>query len=59
MRETQEVLDFCAQHDIRPDIEIIRIQDINDAHKKVVSGDVRFRYVIDLASLCAEREELA
>ena len=59
LRETQEVLDFCAQHDIRPDIEVISIQDINDAHKKVESGDVRFRYVIDLASLHAEREEFA
>ncbi len=59
LRETQEVLDFCAQHDIRPDIEIIAIQDINSAHNRVESGDVRFRYVIDLASLYAEREEFA
>ncbi len=58
LRETQEVLDFCTQHDIRPDIEIISIQDINDAYKKVESGDVRFRYVIDLASLRSERGEL-
>ena len=54
--ETQEVLDFCAQHDIGPEIEMIRIQDINDAYKKVEGGDVRFRYVIDMASL---KEEMA
>jgi uncharacterized zinc-type alcohol dehydrogenase-like protein len=54
--ETQEVLDFCAQHDIGPEIEIIRIQDVNDAYKKVENGDARFRYVIDMASL---KEEMA
>jgi uncharacterized zinc-type alcohol dehydrogenase-like protein len=56
LAETQEVLDFCAEHGIGPDIEMIRIQDINDAYKKVESGDVRFRYVIDMASL---KEEMA
>lgn len=59
LRETQEVLDFCVKHAIRPDIEIIRIQDINDAHKKVEAGDVRLRYVIDLASLNEEWAEAA
>jgi len=54
--ETQEVLDLCAQHDIGPEIEMIRIQDINDAYKKVENGEVRFRYVIDMASL---KEEMA
>jgi uncharacterized zinc-type alcohol dehydrogenase-like protein len=49
--DTQEVLDFCAAHHIGPDIEIIPIQDINDAFKKIEKGDVRFRYVIDMASL--------
>ena len=49
--ETQEVLDFCAEHGIGPDIEVIAIQDINDAYKKVQDGEVRFRYVIDMASL--------
>lgn len=56
LAETQEVLDFCARHGIGPEIEIIRIQDINDAYKKVEDGDVRFRYVIDMASL---KEEMA
>ena len=51
IRETQEVLDFCAEHNITPDIQMIPIQDINDAYKKVEDGESRFRYVIDIASL--------
>ena len=54
--ETQEVLDFCAKHGIAPDIQVIEIQDINDAFKKVKAEDVRFRYVIDMESLKRERE---
>ena len=57
LAETQEVLDFCAEHGIGPDVEVIAIENINDAYKKVESGDVRFRYVIDSASLAAAREE--
>jgi len=49
--ETREVLEFCAEHGIAPDIELIPIQQINDAFKKVEKGEVRFRYVIDMASL--------
>ena len=51
------MLDFCAEHGIGPDIEIIDIQDVNEAYKKVEKGDVRFRYVIDMASL--KRDENA
>jgi len=51
IRETQEVLDFCAEHSIAPDVEVIKIEDVNDAYQKVEKGDVRFRYVIDMASL--------
>ncbi len=54
LADTQEILDFCAEHQIEPDIEIIAIQDVNDAYKKVEAGDVRFRYVIDMATLKAE-----
>jgi uncharacterized zinc-type alcohol dehydrogenase-like protein len=57
--ETQEVLDFCAKHAIGPDIEVIAIQDINDAYKKVEKGDVRFRYVIDMASLKHELAQMS
>ena len=49
--ETQEVLDFCAEHGISPDIQMIGIEEINHAYKKVEKGDVRFRYVIDMATL--------
>ncbi len=49
--DTQEVLDFCAKHGIGPDIQILDIKDINDAYSKVEDGDVRFRYVIDMATL--------
>ncbi len=49
--ETQEVLDFCATHGIAPDIEIIPIDRVNEAYRKVVDGEVRYRYVIDMESL--------
>lgn len=51
LAETQEVLDFCAEHGIGPDIEIIPIDTINDAYRKVEKAEVRFRYVIDMATL--------
>jgi uncharacterized zinc-type alcohol dehydrogenase-like protein len=54
--DTQEVLDFCAQHEIGPDIQMIPIQEINEAYSHVEHGDVRFRYVIDMASLKHEME---
>ena len=49
--ETQQVLDFCAEHNIGPDVQVIDMRDINDAYEKVAKGEVRFRYVIDIASL--------
>jgi len=51
LADTQEILDLCAKHCIGPEIEIISMSQINAAHKKVENGDVRFRYVIDMASL--------
>ncbi len=54
--DTQEILEFCAEHGIGPDIEVIPIQQINHAYKEVVDGDVRFRYVIDMASLKEEQD---
>ena len=54
IKETQEVLDFCAQHGIAPDIQLIGIEDVNDAYDKVENGDVRFRYVINMESLKLE-----
>ncbi|RYY62080.1 MAG: NAD(P)-dependent alcohol dehydrogenase, partial [Chitinophagaceae bacterium] len=49
--ETQEVLDFCAEHGIQPDVELIGMRDINDAFDQMTKGEVRFRYVIDMQSL--------
>lgn len=49
--ETQEMLDFCAAREITPDIEVIPMQKINDAYDRMLKGDVRYRFVIDLASL--------
>ena len=51
LKETQEMLDFCAEHDITSDIEIIPIQEINVAYQRVLKSDVKYRFVIDLASL--------
>jgi D-arabinose 1-dehydrogenase-like Zn-dependent alcohol dehydrogenase len=49
--ETQEMLDFCAKHAIASDIEMIPIQKINDAYDRLLRQDVRYRFVIDMASL--------
>jgi alcohol dehydrogenase (NADP+) len=54
LTETQEVLDFCAEHGIGPEIEVIPISEINSAYKRVINGDVRFRYVIDMGTLAEE-----
>ncbi|MFZ6182836.1 NAD(P)-dependent alcohol dehydrogenase [Nannocystis pusilla] len=51
MAETQEMLDYCAAHGIVSDIEIIPIQQINQAYERLLAGDVRYRFVIDIASL--------
>jgi uncharacterized zinc-type alcohol dehydrogenase-like protein len=51
MAETQEMLDFCAAHAIVSDIEVIPIQKVNEAYDRVVRSDVRYRFVIDIASL--------
>jgi uncharacterized zinc-type alcohol dehydrogenase-like protein len=49
--ETQEMLDFCAEHGITADIELIAIQDINTAYERMLKSDVKYRFVIDMASL--------
>ena len=55
LADAQEVLDFCAEHGIGPDVQVIAIQDTDDAYRKVEKGDVRFRYVIDMATLKHEK----
>jgi alcohol dehydrogenase (NADP+) len=49
--ETQEMLDFCAEHDIAPEIELIAADQVNEAYERVLKSDVRYRFVIDIATL--------
>ncbi|NTW99840.1 MAG: NAD(P)-dependent alcohol dehydrogenase [Geobacteraceae bacterium] len=51
--ETQEMIDFCSEHGIISDIEMIKIQDINEAYERMLKSDVKYRFVIDMASLKA------
>jgi alcohol dehydrogenase (NADP+) len=51
MKETQEMIDFCAAHNIVADVEMIRMQDINEAWERMQKNDVRYRFVIDMATL--------
>lgn len=51
IRETQEMLDFCAEKGVAPEIEVIATDDINGAYERLVKGDVRYRFVIDVATL--------
>lgn len=51
IKETQEMLDFCGEHNITADIELIPIQNINEAYDRLVKSDVKYRFVIDMASL--------
>ncbi|PPJ40897.1 MULTISPECIES: NAD(P)-dependent alcohol dehydrogenase [unclassified Pseudoxanthomonas] len=53
IRETQEMLEFCAKHGIVSDIEMIRMDTINDAYERMLKGDVKYRFVIDMATLKA------
>ncbi len=51
IRETQEMLDFCAEHNIVSDIELISIDQINESYERMLKGDVKYRFVIDMATL--------
>jgi alcohol dehydrogenase (NADP+) len=51
IKETQEMLDFCAKHGLTADIEMIPIQKINEAYERMLKSDVKYRFVIDIASL--------
>jgi len=51
IKETQEMLDFCAQHQVASDVEVISIQQVNEAYERMMRGDVRYRFVIDLNTL--------
>jgi alcohol dehydrogenase (NADP+) len=52
--ETQEMLDFCGTHNITADVEVISIQKVNEAYERLVKSDVKYRFVIDMASLRSE-----
>jgi uncharacterized zinc-type alcohol dehydrogenase-like protein len=52
--ETQEMLDFCAKHNITSDVEVIPIQKINEAYERMLKSDVKYRFSIDMASLKSE-----
>jgi uncharacterized zinc-type alcohol dehydrogenase-like protein len=49
--ETQEMLNFCAKHNLTADVEVIPIQRINEAYDRLLKSDVKYRFVIDMASL--------
>ena len=49
--ETQEMLDYCAEHDIVSDIEMIDIKNVHEAYDRMMKGDVRYRFVIDMDTL--------
>ncbi len=54
IRETQEMLDFCSKYGVACDIEVVPIQKVNEAYERVLKSDVRYRFVIDMASLAKE-----
>ncbi len=54
IKETQEMLDFCGEHGITSDVEVMPIQKVNEAYERLVKGDVKYRFVIDMASLKGE-----
>ncbi|MGZ8381368.1 MAG: hypothetical protein ACXW4C_07030, partial [Nitrospira sp.] len=59
IKETQKMLDFCAQHQIESDVEVIPIKQVNEAYERVLRGDVKFRFVIDMASMDCARSGIS
>ena len=57
MAETQEMLDFCAEHGVVADIEVVRADQLNEAYDRMVAGDVKYRFVLDTSTLQAPAEE--
>ena len=55
IRETQEMLDFSAEHGITADVEVIPVQHVNEAFQRLEKSDVKYRFVIDMASIQADR----
>jgi uncharacterized zinc-type alcohol dehydrogenase-like protein len=55
IRETQEMLDFCAGHQIVSDIEVVGTKQIDEAYKRLLANDVKYRFVIDIAGASGKR----
>jgi alcohol dehydrogenase (NADP+) len=51
MKQTQEMLDYCAEHNIVSDIELTSVDKLNEAYERVIKADVKYRFVIDMATL--------
>jgi uncharacterized zinc-type alcohol dehydrogenase-like protein len=51
IRETQEMMDYCAEHGIVSDVEVVPVASVNEAYDRTVKGDVRYRFVLDMATL--------
>jgi cinnamyl-alcohol dehydrogenase len=56
VKETQEMLDFCAKHNITSDVEVIRMDQINTAMDRLAKSDVRYRFVIDVANSLSQSQ---
>jgi len=56
IKETQEMLDFCGEHNITADVEVIPIQQVNEAYERMIKSDVKYRFSIDIASLKSEKK---
>ena len=54
IRETQEMLDFCGEHNITSDVEVVPIQKVNEAYERLLKSDVKYRFSIDIGSLKAQ-----
>jgi uncharacterized zinc-type alcohol dehydrogenase-like protein len=57
IRETQEMLEFCGRHGIVSDVELIPVHGINEAYERMLRSDVKYRFVLDLATLAAGADE--
>lgn len=58
MQETQEMINFAAQHDLKPDIEVIPVDYVNTAMERLAKGDVKYRFVIDIGNTLKATSEL-
>lgn len=50
IKETQEMIDFCAQHNITSDVEVIKMEQVEEAYERTIKSDVKYRFVIDITA---------